>query len=59
MRALREERELSQESLAELAHLDDKHLGVIERGGTNLTVSSLLALSRALDVPMAALFEES
>ncbi|MGC4120417.1 MAG: helix-turn-helix transcriptional regulator [Myxococcales bacterium] len=57
IRALREERHLSQQALAEAAQMDDKHLGVAERGGTNLTVSSLFGIARALDVPLAALFD--
>ena len=57
IRSLREERGLSQERLAELAHMDDKHLGVAERGGTNLTVSSAYSIARALDVSLPVLFD--
>lgn len=57
VRTLRTERGLTQARLAEIAQLDDKHLQVIEHGGTNLTVSSLLGLATALDVTLAELFE--
>jgi hypothetical protein len=43
--------------LGELAHLDEKHVGILDRGGTNLTVSSFLAIARALNVPLAAPLE--
>ena len=57
VRALREERELSQEETARRAHLDPKHIQAIEAGQTNATVASLAGLSRAFDVTLAVLFD--
>jgi transcriptional regulator with XRE-family HTH domain len=53
---LREERGLTQEGAASLAGLDSKHWQDIEAGRVNVTAATLLAVSKALDVAMAALF---
>jgi transcriptional regulator with XRE-family HTH domain len=50
-------KKLTQEELAERALLDDKHLAVIERGGTNPTLASLIWVARGLGVSLAELFE--
>ena len=56
IRELRQERKLTQEEAAHRARLDYKHLQLIEQGGTNVTLASLVGLAKALDVPLAALF---
>ena len=58
VRSLRTDRGLTQAKLAEVAELDEKHLQVIERGETNVTVSTLLALAKALEVSLSEMFEE-
>jgi transcriptional regulator with XRE-family HTH domain len=58
LRQLREERNLSQERLAEDAKLATKHLQDMEHGRTNPTVASLVGLARALGVKLHVLFEE-
>lgn len=56
IRSLRLERNLTQEQAAERAHLSVKHLQDVERGETNPTIASLIALSRALGVTLSELF---
>ena len=57
IRHLREDRGLTQEQLAERAGLSMKHLGLVERGKTNSTLSSLEGVSRALGVSLSDLFD--
>jgi transcriptional regulator with XRE-family HTH domain len=57
IKALRREQSLSQESLAERALLDAKHLAVMERGATNPTLASIAWVARGLGVSLARLFE--
>lgn len=56
IRVLRKERGLTQESAAEAARLDPKHWQEIEAGRINVTVATLIAVSRALRVPISGLF---
>ena len=55
IRAAREKRDLSQESLAERADLHPTYIGQVERGEKNLTIVSLLKISAALGIPPEAL----
>lgn len=57
VRALRQERGLTQEQAAERAALDAKHFQAIEGGRTNVTMASLVGIARALGVRLAELFE--
>ena len=57
IRALRDERALTQEKAAERAHLDPKHWQEIEAGRINVTVASLVGIARAFKVKLAELFE--
>lgn len=57
VRALRQERELSQEKLAELAGLHRNYVGGIERGERNVGLGSIYALAAALGVSPSVLFE--
>lgn len=59
IRRLRMSRALSQEELADRAHLHRNYIGGIERGERNVGVKALLALSVALDVAPAHLFIDS
>jgi transcriptional regulator with XRE-family HTH domain len=50
IREEREKRQLSQEHLASLAGLSRTYLGEVERGDTNLSVVSLLAIAHGLGI---------
>ncbi|WP_458094503.1 helix-turn-helix domain-containing protein [Roseomonas sp. WA12] len=58
LRALRQDRELTLEALAEMAGLDKGYLSRLERGLKNPSIATVLRLSEALDVPVAELFGE-
>lgn len=58
LRLLRVARGLSQERLALEAKIDRAYVGRVERGMENVTIGTLEALARALQVPVAALFVE-
>ncbi len=48
----------SQEKLAEKAGLHPTYIGQVERGEKNLTIESLEKITKALDIPMASVFEK-
>jgi transcriptional regulator with XRE-family HTH domain len=51
VRALREERGLSQENFAHVAGLDRTYVSGIERGRRNPTLDIIVQLAAALEVP--------
>ncbi len=57
MRELRIARGLTQEQVAEKAGLDDKHLQTIEAGTSNVTMASLVGITRCLGVTLSELFK--
>lgn len=57
IRSLREERGLTQEGVAGKAQLDAKHYQAIEYGRSNVTVASLVGITRAFGVTLSELFE--
>jgi DNA-binding XRE family transcriptional regulator len=59
LRAVREGKGLTQEEAAERAAIHAKHLGVIEGGGANATIGTLVALAFAYEVSVVAFFEGS
>lgn len=59
LKAIREEKELTQEEAAERAAIHAKHLGVIEGGKANATFGTLVALAFAYEVSLSAFFEGS
>ena len=56
IRALRNERDMTQEEAASKAGLDAKHFQELESGNVNTTVATLLGVARALKVDVAELF---
>ncbi|MGH7286097.1 MAG: helix-turn-helix domain-containing protein [Polyangiaceae bacterium] len=58
LRALRTERGLTLEMAAERAGLHDKHVQRVETGETNMTIATLIALTRTYEVDLVELFIE-
>lgn len=56
IRALRKDKGLSQEKLAELAELNASYVGKIERGEKNVTFKSLEKVSASLGISIEELF---
>lgn len=50
IRTLRENKQISQEKLAELSNLHRTYIGQVERGEKNLTLRSLERIAHALSV---------
>lgn len=57
IRALRMERGLSQERLAELSDVHRNFIGFIERGERNVGIKTVIAIAQGMDIPPAAIFE--
>ena len=57
VRALRTEKGLSQEKLADLSHVHRNFIGFIERGERNVGVRTIIALAQAMELPPSAIFE--
>ncbi|HUW10298.1 MAG TPA: helix-turn-helix transcriptional regulator [Anaerolineae bacterium] len=57
LRALREEKGLTQEALASLCGLDRTYISGIERGKRNVAMRNLHSIARALDVSLSQFFE--
>ena len=57
IRELRLKRGWSQEAFADLCGIHRSHMGEIERGETNLTLSTLLVISHKLDITISAIFK--
>lgn len=55
---LRRERNFTQEDLAGLAEMDRSYLSNLENGKINVSVMTLLAIARALDVDITELFRK-
>jgi transcriptional regulator with XRE-family HTH domain len=57
LRELRLKRKVSQEKLAEMAELHRNYVGLMERGESNVSLLTLVALARALGVRPAKLID--
>jgi transcriptional regulator with XRE-family HTH domain len=57
IRKLREKKGWTQALLATRCHMHRSHMGEVERGETNLTLSTVLVLVDKLDTTVAALFK--
>lgn len=59
IRALRDERGLTQEALADLCGLTTNYVGDAERGERNISLRALWQLADGLDVPASQLLRET
>jgi transcriptional regulator with XRE-family HTH domain len=59
VRALRVEKEISQENLASLASIDRSFMGRIERGETTPTLTLMLKITKALNISATVLVQET
>jgi transcriptional regulator with XRE-family HTH domain len=57
VRALRRERDLTQERLAEAAHLSVNYISGVERGLYSPSLTALAAMAKALSVEIKDLFD--
>jgi transcriptional regulator with XRE-family HTH domain len=55
IRKRREAKDLTQEALAELASLDRTYISDVERGGRNLSLSSIARIAKALGTTISDL----
>ena len=54
---LRKKKRLTQDELSELAEINGKHLGEVERGLINISVQNLDKIAESLGVPLLTLLE--
>lgn len=59
IRELRRQQNLTQEALAEKAHINVAYLGAAERGQANPTIDILASIAYALDVDISTFFHET
>ncbi len=57
LKAIRLEKNLSQEKLALIANLDRTYISGIERGVRNISLINIFKLSEALELPPSELFK--
>jgi len=57
IRELRLEKGFSQEAFADSCGINRSHMGEVERGESNVTFQTLLAITRKLEVSISALLE--
>ena len=56
VRALRKSRKWSQEKMAEVSRMHWTYIGQVERGERNLTLHSIQAIAKALNMKISELF---
>jgi transcriptional regulator with XRE-family HTH domain len=55
IRRYRKKAKLTQEKLAELAELNEKYIGDVERGQENISFDALIRLAKALKISLSKL----
>ncbi len=55
---IRKQKNISQEQLAEIAHVHRTYIGMIERAERNITLINMEKIANALDVEIADLLKE-
>ena len=58
IRAFRKRADLTQEKLAEMADLNPKYIGEVERGGLNISVDALVRIAKALKLQVKDLVRD-
>lgn len=54
---LRKKKKLTQDELSELAEMNGKHLGEVERGLINISIQNLARIAESLDVSLLTLLD--
>jgi transcriptional regulator with XRE-family HTH domain len=54
---MRTKKQWSQEEFADICDIHRSHMGEIERGETNVTLSTLLVVTRKLEITISSLFK--
>ena len=57
IKSLRTRKGFTQDKLAELAGLNGKYLGEVERGKENISIVNLMRIAEALDAPMVSIVD--
>lgn len=57
IRAERNRARLTQEKLAEMISINEKNLGKIERGQSNVKITNIIAIMKALNIPFDQLYK--
>jgi transcriptional regulator with XRE-family HTH domain len=57
IRSLREQKKLTQEKIAEAAHINPTYYGRIERGEANVSIELLTAIAETMNVQVASLLD--
>jgi transcriptional regulator with XRE-family HTH domain len=57
LREIRTKADISQEELADLAHLDRSYIGGVERGERNVSLVNIHKIARGLKIKPEALFQ--
>lgn len=55
IRSLRHKKGISQEELADIAGVHRTYIGMVERGEKNITILTIIKISKALNVPVSHL----
>lgn len=56
IRQLREEREISQQALADICNMPKSTIGRIERGNVSVTIKSIVKIANALEIEPLEIF---